>query len=78
MLKKESNEIEASSKEYELCKSGKSAVEREEINGRGAGVAWIKARCQSRESKVLKELGLYRAVRRGLMGVHLTVQISCF
>lgn len=65
-LKKASNEVEASSKEYELCKSGKSTVEREEIKGREAGAAWIKARCQGRGSKVLEELGLCGSMRRGL------------
>lgn len=65
-LKKASDETEASSKEYELCKSSKSTVEREEIKGREAGVAWFKARCQGIESKVLEELGLSEAMRRGL------------
>lgn len=66
MLKKASDEIEAGSKEYQLCKSGRSTVEREEIKGGEAGVARIKARCQGRASKVLEELGLYGAMRRGL------------
>ena len=65
LLKEESNEIEASSKEYELCKSGRSTVERAEIKAREAGIAWIKARCQGRESEVLEELGLYGGMRRG-------------
>lgn len=47
---------------YELCKSGR----REEIKGKEAGVAWIKERCQDRESKVLEELGLYGAMQKRL------------
>jgi len=55
--------MEDSSKEYELCKS---TVEREEIKDREAGVAWLKARCQGRESKVLEDLGLFGAMGRAL------------
>ncbi|KAJ7396446.1 hypothetical protein BTVI_145181 [Pitangus sulphuratus] len=58
LLKKASSDIEASSKECELCKRGKSTIGREVVKGREAGVAWIKARWQGREIKILEELGL--------------------